>query len=52
MKIEATLLYQPLGTRYAAEILACDTPEIRDLKRFLSTADLRPVPLATALRIR
>lgn len=44
--VEATLLYQTLGARYAAEILAHDTPEVRSFRTLYQGADRQPVPLA------
>jgi mono/diheme cytochrome c family protein len=48
-KIEAALLYQTLGTRYAAELLTHDTPEVnafRALYEALSDGDVAPVVVA------
>jgi len=44
--IEATLLYQTLGNRWAEEILAVETPETLALKIMLDTSDRRPEIIA------
>ena len=36
--VEVSLLYQPLGARHLAELLAVDEPEVRQLKKLLDTA--------------
>jgi hypothetical protein len=46
--IDVSLLYQTLGARYAAELLAIDTAEVRALRAMLERANRRPEPLATA----
>ncbi len=46
-KVEAHLLYQTLGARYAAEIFAHDTPEVRSFQSLYRGADRKPVTLAT-----
>lgn len=48
--IEAALVYQPLGARWAAELLRWDTPEVDTLRRLLAGADRSPVTLASARR--
>lgn len=50
--VEATVLYQPLGARYAAEILRHDTPEVRELRGYYQRADKRPELVAeTTVRV-
>ena len=49
MKIEAALLYQPLGARWAAELLRWNTPEIDLFRRLYEGAELAPEVLATDL---
>ncbi|MEZ4474239.1 MAG: multiheme c-type cytochrome [bacterium] len=46
--VEAQLVYQVLGARFAAEVMAADTPEISALRFYLRTADRRPVVMAEA----
>jgi hypothetical protein len=41
-QIEASLHYQVLGARYAAELLACDVPEMKEFAKLYATADARP----------
>ncbi|MEZ4319313.1 MAG: multiheme c-type cytochrome [Myxococcota bacterium] len=45
--VEAQLLYQPLGQRWAEEIFAVETPETIALKAMLESADRRPEVIAT-----
>jgi len=45
--IEAALLYQPLGARWAAELLRWNTPEVETFRRFYEQAELAPEVLAT-----
>jgi len=45
-RLEATLLYQPLGARWAAELFTFDTPEIATFRRFYEAADAGPEELA------
>ena len=46
--VEASLLFQTLGARFAAEILTHDTPEVKSFARLYQGADRKPVVLATA----
>ncbi len=46
--IEAQLLYQPVGARFAAELLALDAPEIRAFERIWDASDRSPEPVAEA----
>ncbi len=43
LRLEARLCYQVLGARWAAELLAYETPEVEALRRYLQAADRRPV---------
>ena len=47
--VDARLLYQPLGHRYAEEILLAGTPETDALGDLLATSDTRPELVATNL---
>lgn len=50
--VEATVLYQTLGARYAAELLRHDTPEVRELRGYYQRADKRPELVAeTTVRV-
>ncbi len=42
IKIEATLLYQSLSARWAAELLRWDTPEVKTFGRYYEQADRTP----------
>lgn len=44
--LEARLLYQLLGERFAAELFELDAPEIRVFRRYWSQADRSPVTVA------
>jgi len=48
LKVEARLVYQVLGSRYADELFRYDTREIRAFRRYWSAADRRPVTVAQA----
>ncbi|RMG18975.1 MAG: hypothetical protein D6731_00460 [Planctomycetota bacterium] len=48
LTVEATLFYQVLGARYADELFAWDTPEVRFFRSAYEAADRRPVPAASA----
>lgn len=48
--VEATVLYQPLGARYAAELLAWRTPEVEALEAYYAAADRRPEVVAEERR--
>jgi hypothetical protein len=48
--VEAALLYQALGGRWAAELLRYDTPEVKRFARFYAQADRTPEVVATAKR--
>jgi hypothetical protein len=48
VSIEAALLYQSLGARWAAELLRWKTPEIETFRRFYESAVLTPEVLASA----
>jgi hypothetical protein len=50
LSIEAALLYQPLGARWAAELLRWETPEVETLRRLLEETEPAPEVLATAHR--
>jgi hypothetical protein len=41
-RIEADLLYQVLGSRYADELLTCDVPEMERFRKLYQAADPRP----------
>jgi hypothetical protein len=41
-QVEASLCYQVLGSRYAAELLACDVPEMKEFAKLYAGADPRP----------
>ena len=45
-RVEASLHYQVLGARYAAEILAHETEEMRSFRKLYNSADARPELLA------
>lgn len=45
--IEAALLYQPLGARWAAELLRWETPEVERFRTMYEQADLEPEVLAS-----
>jgi hypothetical protein len=47
-RVEASLLYQTLGARYAAEVLAYDTPEVRRFRRYYEAADPGPETVVEA----
>lgn len=44
--IEVEVLYQTLGARSAAELLAWDTPEVREFRHYYESADRTPVRVA------
>lgn len=46
--IEAAALYQPLGARYAAELMTWRTPEVEALAAYYAAADRRPELVAEA----
>lgn len=46
LSVEVELVYQPLGARYEAELLAHPTPEVERLARLLEGAEREPVVLA------
>lgn len=46
LRVEATLLYQTFGARYAAEVFAYETPEVRELRGYYARADKTPVTVA------
>ncbi|MCP3903198.1 MAG: hypothetical protein GY715_06125 [Planctomycetes bacterium] len=46
--VEVTLLYQVLGARFAGELLAWDTPEMRAFRRFYEATDRTPESVARA----
>lgn len=48
LRVEARLLYQVLGARYAAEVFRYDTPEVRAFRRYYEAADRSPVVVASA----
>jgi hypothetical protein len=50
VEVEASLIYQVLGARYAAELLAWDTPEVKAFQGYYERADRRPVEAASARR--
>lgn len=41
-RVEATLLFQTISARHAAELFENDTPEVRQFRSFYEAADLRP----------
>jgi len=47
-KISVELLYQPLAPRFAAELFAVDTPEVRAFEALYETADHTAEPVAGA----
>jgi hypothetical protein len=47
VQVEAALLHQPLGARYAAELFAYQTPEVKAFRRYYEAADRTPEVLAT-----
>lgn len=47
VRVEVTLLYQPLGARWADELLAVDTPEVERFAIWYALADPRPEVVAT-----
>jgi hypothetical protein len=47
LRIEADLLYQPLGARWAAELLRWDTPEVALFRELWDAADVAPEVLAS-----
>ena len=46
LRVELSLLYQTLGARWAAELLAYDTPQVREFAAYWALADRTPVTLA------
>lgn len=48
LRVEARLVYQVLGSRYADELFRYDTREIQAFKRYWKAADRRPVVIAHA----
>jgi len=48
LQVEATLLYQPLGARWAAELFTVDDPAVARFRAMYEAADRTPVVLATA----
>jgi hypothetical protein len=50
LTIEAALLYQPLGARWAAELLVWETPEVEAFAELYAQAELSPEVLATDRR--
>lgn len=48
LTLEAALLYQVLGARWADELFAVDAPEVARLKRMWEAADRAPVTVASA----
>ena len=48
--VEATLLYQPVSARYAAELLSYRTPAVEALRAYWGNADRRPETVAEAQR--
>ncbi|MCA8921034.1 MAG: hypothetical protein KDD82_04450 [Planctomycetes bacterium] len=48
LTIEATLLYQTLGARYAAELFEYDTAEVREFRAYYAKADKTPEVVAEA----
>jgi len=50
LQVEATLMYQALGGRWAAELFQYDTPEIKRFARYFAAADRSPEVIATATR--
>lgn len=46
--VEVELVYQPIGARFAAELLALEAPEIRAFERIWDASDRSPEPVATA----
>jgi hypothetical protein len=47
-RVEATLLYQALSARFAAELFAYDTPEVEAFRVYYERADRRPDLVASA----
>ena len=45
-RVEASLHYQVLGSRYADELLVHDVPEMKEFAELYATADARPELLA------
>ena len=50
-EIEATLFYQTLGARYAAELFMQDVPEMKHFAKLYNAADPRPEMLGQSIRI-
>ncbi len=48
VRVDVALLYQPLGARWAAELLAVDTPEVERFAVWYALADVTPEVVATA----
>jgi hypothetical protein len=48
LRVDVTVLYQTLGARYAAEILAYTTPEVNEFRGYYAKADKTPETIATA----
>lgn len=46
--VTATLLYQPLSARYAAELFTANTPEVRSFRSMYERADRTPERVVTA----
>lgn len=46
--VQVELLYQPIGARFAAELLALDAPEIRAFERMWDASDRSPETVASA----
>jgi hypothetical protein len=47
-RVEVELVYQPIGARFAAELLALEAPEIRAFERIWDASDRSPEPIAMA----
>jgi hypothetical protein len=45
--VRATLLYQPIAPRYAAELFQFDTPEVDRFQEMYLQSDRRPEVVAT-----
>ena len=50
-EVRVEMVFQVVSARFANELLAVDTPEIRAFERYYRLADVRPEPVAEAVAI-
>jgi hypothetical protein len=51
IRIDASLHYQVLGARYAAELLTFDTPEVNAFRALYEAADVTPITVGVAVTL-